>query len=44
VAALALALYVPEGFAHGGWLTGILLVGFALVLRAAALREEGRGA
>lgn len=35
-----LALYGPEIFSLGGWLTGVVLIFFALAGRAIALREE----
>lgn len=36
---LALALYLPPSFALGGWLTAAVLVAFAFVGRATALRD-----
>jgi hypothetical protein len=40
-AGLALALWVPEPFAAGGWLTGAVLWAFALAGRAQVAREQG---
>ena len=40
VGGAGLAFYGPQVFSLGGWLTGVLLIIFALVGRAIALREE----
>lgn len=40
---LVLALYVQLPFAAGGWITGALLLVFALLGRQTALREQARG-
>jgi hypothetical protein len=39
LAGLTLALYLPGGFALGGWLTGALLLAFAFVGRSVARRH-----
>ncbi len=36
---VALALYVPEPFSAGGWFSGVVLIFFALLLRAAWAKE-----
>ena len=43
VAGAGLALYGPPVFSLGGWLTGILLIGFAFAGRHFVLKEESRG-
>ncbi len=40
VGGAGLALYGPELFSLGGWLTGVVLIGFAFAGRAVVLREE----
>jgi hypothetical protein len=39
---MAIAMYRPDSFAVGGWYTGIVLLGFAMVGRAIARREPLR--
>jgi hypothetical protein len=43
IAGAGLALYGPPLFSLGGWLTGALLIAFALAGRAVVLREERSG-
>ncbi len=40
VAGAGLAMYGPEVFSLGGWLTGVILITFAFAGRAVVLREE----
>ena len=42
VGGVGLALYGPERFSLGGWVSAVVLVGFAFVVRSAILKEEGR--
>ena len=39
VCSLAIALWIPGSFSTGGWVTGIILVAFAFLLRRSILRQ-----
>ena len=39
VCGIAIALWVPGWFSTGGWVTGIVLVVFAFLLRRSASRQ-----
>ena len=39
---VALGLFIPGAFAVGGWVGALILVAFALILRAVVMRDEQR--